>query len=111
MATSRIQVTALGMVETKGLVVSIEAADAMTKVAHVRLVCQEEIGGGLITIMVRGEVGAVQSAVDAGVAAAKRAGELVAAHVIARPHPKVEKLLHQGPAKIVHALANLPSER
>ncbi len=111
MATSRIQVTALGMVETKGLVASIEAADAMTKVAHVRLICQEEIGGGYITIMVRGEVGAVQSSVDAGIAAAKRAGELVAAHVIARPHPVIEKLLHKGPAKVVHALANLPSER
>ncbi len=111
MATSRIQVTALGMVETKGLVASVEAADAMTKVAHVRLICQEEIGGGYITILVRGEVGAVQSSVDAGIAAAKRAGELVAAHVIARPHPTIEKLLHKGPAKVVHALANLPSER
>jgi ethanolamine utilization protein EutM len=61
--------------------------------------------------MVRGEVGAVQASVDAGVAAAKRAGELVAAHVIARPHPVVEKLLHQGPTKVVRALANLPTER
>ncbi len=104
MATTRLQVTALGMVETKGLVASIEAADAMTKVAHVRLVCQEEIGGGYITIMVRGEVGAVQASVDAGVAAAKRAGELVAAHVIARPHPIVERLLHQGPSKIFRPL-------
>lgn len=104
MATSRLQVTALGMVETKGLVASIEAADAMTKVAHVRLVCQEEIGGGYITIMVRGEVGAVQASVDAGVAAAKRAGELVAAHVIARPHPIVERLLNQGPSKIYRPL-------
>jgi ethanolamine utilization protein EutM len=92
------------MVETKGLVASIEAADAMTKVAHVRLVCQEEIGGGYITIMVRGEVGAVQASVDAGVAAAKRAGELVAAHVIARPHPIVERLLHSGPSKIFRPL-------
>jgi ethanolamine utilization protein EutM len=83
----------------------------MTKVAHVRLICQEEIGGGFITIMVRGEVGAVQASVDAGVAAAKRAGELVAAHVIARPHPVVEKMLNQGPTKIVRALANLPTER
>ena len=104
MATSHLQVTALGMVETKGLVASIEAADAMTKVAHVRLVGQEEIGGGYITIMVRGEVGAVQASVDAGVAAAKRAGELVAAHVIARPHPIIEKLLNQGPARIVRPL-------
>ena len=106
MASTRVQMTALGMVETKGLVASIEAADAMTKVAHVRLICQEEIGGGYITIMVRGEVGAVQASVDAGVAAAKRAGDLVAAHVIARPHPIVEKLLHEGPNKVVSALHN-----
>jgi len=106
MTTIRLQNTALGMVETKGLVASIEAADAMSKVAYVQLVCQEEIGGGYVTIMVRGEVGAVQSAVDAGVAAAQRAGELVTAHVIARPHRSVEKLLHQGPDKIVRALAN-----
>ncbi len=108
MANSNLQVTALGMVETRGLVASIEAADAMTKVAYVQLTVQEEIGGGYVTIMVRGEVGAVQAAVDAGVAAAKRAGELVAAHVIARPHPSVEKLLHCGPdgSKIVRALAD-----
>ena len=104
MATTHLQMTALGMVETRGLVASIEAADAMTKVAHVRLVCQEEIGGGYVTIMVRGEIGAVQASVDAGVAAAKRAGELLAAHVIARPHPMVEKLLYQGPAKVVRAM-------
>jgi ethanolamine utilization protein EutM len=104
MATTNLQMTALGMVETRGLVASIEAADAMTKVAHVRLVCQEEIGGGYVTIMVRGEIGAVQASVDAGVAAAKRAGELLAAHVIARPHPMVEKLLHQGPTKVVRAM-------
>ncbi len=101
---SNTKMTALGMVETRGLVASIEAADAMTKVAHVRLVCQEEIGGGYVTIMVRGEVGAVQASVDAGVAAAKRAGELIAAHVIARPHPVVERLLPQGTDKIVRAL-------
>ena len=106
MTTIRLQNTALGMVETRGLVASIEAADAMIKVAYVQLVCQEEIGGGYVTIMVRGEVGAVQSAVDAGVAAAQRAGELVTAHVIARPHRSVEKLLHQGPNKIVRALTN-----
>ena len=106
MASTRVQMTALGMVETKGLVASIEAADAMTKVAHVRLICQEEIGGGYVTIMVRGEVGAVQASVDAGVAAAKRSGELVAAHVIARPHPVVEKLLHEGPNKVVRAMQN-----
>ena len=108
MAQTKVQMTALGMVETKGLVASIEAADAMTKVAHVRLVRQEEIGGGYVTIMVRGEVGAVQASVDAGVSAAKRAGELVAAHVIARPHPVVEKLLQEGPEKVVRAMINNP---
>lgn len=108
MAQTKVQMTALGMVETKGLVASIEAADAMTKVAHVRLVRQEEIGGGYVTIMVRGEVGAVQASVDAGVSAAKRAGELVAAHVIARPHPVVEKLVQEGPEKVVRAMINNP---
>lgn len=106
MTTTQLPATALGMVETRGLVASIEAADAMSKVAYVKLVCQEEIGGGYVTIMVRGEVGAVQSSVDAGVAAAKRAGELVAAHVIARPHPAVEKLIHQGPTRVIRALAD-----
>lgn len=106
MATTHRPQTALGMIETRGLVASIEAADAMSKMAHVKLLCQEEIGGGYVTIMVRGEVGAVQSSVDAGATAAKRAGELVAAHVIARPHPVVEKLLHQGTNKVVRALAD-----
>jgi ethanolamine utilization protein EutM len=101
--TTTLPATALGMVETRGLVASIEAADAMSKVAYVQVVCQEEIGGGYVTIMVRGEVGAVQSSVDAGVAAAKRAGELVAAHVIARPHASVEKLIRQG--QVIRALA------
>jgi ethanolamine utilization protein EutM len=78
----------------------------MSKVAYVTLLCQEEIGGGYVTIMVRGEVGAVQASVDAGVAAAKRAGELVAAHVIARPHPSVEKLIHQGSPQVIRALAD-----
>jgi microcompartment protein CcmL/EutN len=104
MEGTKLQTTALGMVETRGLVASIEAADAMSKIAYVQLFCQEEIGGGYITIMVRGEVGAVQSAVDAGVAAAKRAGELVTGHVIARPHPKVERLIHHGRGKIVRAV-------
>ena len=89
-------VNALGMVETRGLVASIEAADAMIKTAHVRLVAQEELGGGYITVYIRGEIGAVRSAVDAGATAAKRAGELVAVHVIARPHDSVEKLLPSG---------------
>jgi ethanolamine utilization protein EutM len=106
MANTRLQMTALGMVETKGLVASIEAADAMSKVAYVQLLCQEEIGGGYVTVMVRGEIGAVQASVDAGVAAAKRAGDLVAAHVIARPHEKVEKLLHHGRPKVVRALVD-----
>jgi len=104
--TTTVPATALGMVETRGLVASIEAADAMSKVAYVQLLCQEEIGGGYVTIMVRGEVGAVQSSVDAGVAAAKQAGDLVAAHVIARPHPSVEKLVHQGSATVIRALAD-----
>lgn len=106
MTTTRLQTTALGMVETKGLVASIEAADAMSKVAYVNILCREEIGGGYVTIMVRGEIGAVHSSVDAGVAAAKRAGELVAAHVIARPHRTVEKLLPHGPAKVMRSLAD-----
>jgi ethanolamine utilization protein EutM len=84
---------ALGMVETRGLVASIEAADAMVKTAHVQLYGQEEIGGGYITVYVRGEIGAVRAAVDAGAAAAKAAGELVTVHVIARPHRNVEKIL------------------
>jgi len=105
MAKSMVQTTALGMIETRGLVASIEAADAMGKVAYVQLLVQEEIGGGYVTIMVRGEIGAVQASVDAGVAAAKRAGELVAAHVIARPHALTEKLLYRGPARVVRALA------
>jgi ethanolamine utilization protein EutM len=106
MTTTRLPATALGMVETKGLVASIEAADAMSKVAYVQVVGQEEIGGGYVTIFVRGEVGAVQSSVDAGVAAAKRAGDLVAAHVIARPHGDVEKILPQGEPKVIRALAD-----
>jgi ethanolamine utilization protein EutM len=84
---------ALGMVETKGLVASIEAADAMIKTAHVKLYGQEESGGGYVTVYIRGEIGAVRAAVDAGAAVAKAAGELVTVHVIARPHQAVEKLL------------------
>lgn len=84
---------ALGMVETRGLVASIEAADAMIKAAHVKLYGQEESGGGYVTVYIRGEIGAVRAAVDAGAAAAKAAGELVTVHVIARPHRDVEKLL------------------
>ncbi len=91
--STNLPMNALGMVETRGLVASIEAADAMIKTAHVKLIGQEEIGGGYITIYIRGEIGAVRTAVDAGAAAAKRAGELVAVHVIARPHRAVENLL------------------
>ena len=84
---------ALGMVETRGLVAAIEAADAMAKAANVTLVGSEKIGSGLVSIMVRGDVGAVKAAVEAGGAAAGRLGEVVATHVIPRPHNDVEKLL------------------
>ena len=84
---------ALGMVETKGLVGSIEAADAMVKAAHVRLIGKVHVGGGLVTVMVRGDVGAVKAATDAGAAAASRVGELVSVHVIPRPHSEVEAIL------------------
>ena len=84
---------ALGMVETRGLVASIEAADAMLKAANVTLVGTEKIGSGLVSVMVRGDVGAVNAAVEAGSASASRLGELVATHVIPRPHTDVEKIL------------------
>ena len=84
---------ALGMVETKGLVGSIEAADAMVKAANVHLIGKVHVGGGLVTVMVRGDVGAVKAAVEAGGAAAKRVGELVSVHVIPRPHEDVEAIL------------------
>jgi ethanolamine utilization protein EutM len=84
---------ALGMVETKGLIGSIEAADAMVKAANVVLIGKEMIGAGYVTVMVRGDVGAVKAATDAGAAAARRVGELVSVHVIARPHQEVEKIL------------------
>ena len=84
---------ALGMVETRGLVANIEAADAMCKAANVSLVGTEKIGSGLVTVMVRGDVGAVKSSVEAGANAASRLGELVATHVIPRPHTDVEKIL------------------
>ena len=84
---------ALGMVETKGLIGSIEAADAMVKAANVVLVGKEYIGAGYVTVMVRGDVGAVKAATDAGAEAARRVGELVSLHVIARPHAEVEKIL------------------
>ena len=84
---------ALGMVETRGLTAAIEAADQMCKAANVALVGTEKIGSGLVTVMVRGDVGAVKSAVESGSAAAARLGELVATHVIPRPHTDVEKIL------------------
>ena len=83
---------ALGMVETKGLVGSIEAADAMVKAANVHLIGKVHVGGGLVTVMVRGDVGAVKAAVEAGGAAAKRVGELVSVHVIPRPHEDVDAI-------------------
>ena len=84
---------ALGMVYTKGLIGSIEAADSMVKAANVRLIGKEKIGSGLVTVMVRGDVGAVKASVEAGSSAAKRVGELVSAHVIASPHDDVEGIL------------------
>lgn len=84
---------ALGMVETKGLVGAIEAADAMVKAANVILIGYEKIGSGLVTVMVRGDVGAIKAATDAGAAAAQKVGEVVSVHVIPRPHTDVEKIL------------------
>ena len=84
---------ALGMIETKGLIGAVEAADAMVKTANVVLVGKEYIGAGYVTVMVRGDVGAVKAATDAGAAAARRVGELVSVHVIPRPHTEVEKIL------------------
>ncbi len=91
-----IQMIALGMVETKGLVGAIEAADAMVKAANVTLIGKEYIGAGYVTVMVRGDVGAVKAATDAGAAAAQRVGELVSVHVIPRPHSDVEGILPQS---------------
>ncbi|MBD3373382.1 MAG: BMC domain-containing protein [Candidatus Coatesbacteria bacterium] len=90
------QEIALGLIETKGLVGAVEAADAMVKAANVRLIGKEKVGGGYVTVMVRGEVGAVKAATDAGAAAAGRVGELVSVHVIPRPHENVEMLLPEG---------------
>ena len=90
---------ALGMVETKGLVGSIEAADAMVKAANVVLTGKEYIGAGYVTVFVRGDVGAVKAATDAGAAAARRVGELVSVHVIPRPHQETEKVLPGGNLK------------
>ena len=86
----------LGMIETKGLIGAIEAADAMVKSANVQLVGKEQVGGGLVTVMVRGDVGAVKAATDAGAAAAEKVGELISVHVIARPHVEVDNILPKG---------------
>ena len=88
-----IMTDALGMVETRGLVGAVEAADAMVKAANVTLIGREQVGSGLVTVMVRGDVGAVKAATDAGAAAASRVGELVSVHVIPRPHSEVEMIL------------------
>ncbi len=88
---------ALGLIETKGLVGAIEAADAMVKAAKVQLIGKEKVGGGYVTVMVRGDVGAVKAAVDAGAAAAEKVGELVSVHVIPRPHADVEMILPKRP--------------
>lgn len=85
--------SAIGLIETRGYVGSVEAADAMVKAANVALVGYRKIGGGLVTVIVEGDVGAVKASVDAGAAAAKRVGELLSSHVIPRPHEELEKLL------------------
>ncbi|AMQ20808.1 MULTISPECIES: BMC domain-containing protein [Anoxybacillaceae] len=85
--------SALGMIETKGLVGAIEAADAMVKAADVKLIGKVQVGGGLVTVLVRGDVGAVKAATDAGAAAAEKVGELISVHVIPRPHADIELLL------------------
>ncbi|MGI6285051.1 ethanolamine utilization microcompartment protein EutM [Neomoorella humiferrea] len=87
---------ALGMVETRGLIGAIEAADAMVKAASVTLIGSERIGGGYVTVMVRGDVGAVKAATEVGAAAAQKVGEVVSVHVIPRPHPDLEKILPQA---------------
>jgi ethanolamine utilization protein EutM len=84
---------AIGLIETRGLIGSIEAADVMVKAANVTLLGEERIGGGYVTVIVQGDVGAVKAAVDAGAAAAKRVGELVSVHVIPRPHEELSKVL------------------
>ncbi len=91
-----VNTNALGMVETRGLVAAIEAADAMVKAANVQLVGKEQVGGGLVTVMVRGDVGAVKAATDAGASAAEKVGELISVHVIPRPHTEVDVILPKG---------------
>jgi microcompartment protein CcmL/EutN len=88
---------ALGLIETKGFIGSVEAADAMVKAANVVLVGKEYVGAGYVTVIVRGDVGAVKAATDAGAAAARRVGELISVHVIPRPHSEVERIFPKGP--------------
>lgn len=95
--------SALGMIETKGLVGAIEAADAMVKAANVSLIGKVHVGSGLVTVMVRGDVGAVKAATDAGAAAAQRVGELISVHVIPRPHNDVEMILPDDYKKFIKA--------
>jgi ethanolamine utilization protein EutM len=90
---------ALGLVETIGLVAATEAADAMVKAANVHLISRQQVGGGFITILVSGDVGAVQAAVDAGRAAAQAVGKVVSAHVIARPHDEIPGILERPPVR------------
>jgi ethanolamine utilization protein EutM len=90
---------ALGMIETKGFVAMVEASDAMVKAANVKLIGYEKIGSGLITAMVRGDVAAVRAATDAGASAARKVGELVAVHVIPRPHKDLDEVLPIAPPK------------
>jgi len=97
---------ALGLVETKGLIALIEAADAMAKSANVQLEGYDQVGSALVTVTVRGDVGAVTAAVDAGAAAARRVGDVISAHVIARPHPDLEKILPKGNGKSPRAFGN-----
>ena len=87
---------ALGLIETRGLIGSVEAADAMVKAANVVLIGKEYIGAGYVTVLIRGDVGAVKAATDAGAAAARRVGELISVHVIPRPHAEVERILPKG---------------
>lgn len=89
---------ALGMIETRGLVGAVEAADAMVKAAKVTLIGKEKVGGGYVTVMVRGDVGAVKAATDAGASAAEKVGELISVHVIPRPHADVEMILPEKPS-------------
>jgi microcompartment protein CcmL/EutN len=96
---------ALGMIETKGFVGAVEAADAMVKAANVTLVGKEYIGAGYVTVLVRGDVGAVKAATDAGAAAARRVGELISVHVIPRPHSEVERVLSENGIGAEHLLA------